>query len=247
MTTLKHLLATTLATTVGLAVVAAGTLAPAHADPGTVQVSSGPGVVFEECADHPLSYAVQPPADANHWNLRLVVQAPDGTATGGYIVASSGDPTTGVVTARLCGSETGAGAYTVTGTYQYYQGRITPTATIPVTPFTFDMRLPAGAVAASPSTSTPRLGQAVKVRVKVTEEQSTGEFRGTDSAKVLLQRLAQGRWVKVRGAKAVTTGNGAAKLRFRQAWKGKARFRAFANLGYVGRAASPSFVLRTRR
>lgn len=250
MSTLKqHLtiaLTTALTSAVGVTAVAVGTPGAAHAA-GPVQASSGPGVIFEEGADHPLSYSVEPPADANHWSLRLVVQAPDGTATGGYIAASTGDPTTGVVMARLCGSETGAGTYSVTGTYEYYQGRITPAATIAVTPFAFDMRLPTGAVSASPSTRTPRLGRAVTVRVKVTEEQPTGDFRGTAAAKVLLQRMAKGRWVKVRGAKAVTTGNGAAKLRFRHTWRGKTRFRAFANLGHPGRAASPSFVLRTRR
>ena len=220
----------------------------AQADPHTVSVTSVPGVIFEECSEHPISYSVDPPADANFWALHLTVQAPDGTATNNYLSASAaGDATTGVVMAKLCGATSGAGAYTVTGDYEYYQGRIIPTETIAVTPFTFDMRLPATAVAATASDRTPRLGRRTRVTVKVTQEQPTGELRGTEEARVLLQRRTAHGWVKVRGAKGVTAGNGIAKVRFEQAWKGRTRFRAFANLGFPGRAASPTFVLRTRR
>jgi hypothetical protein len=244
MSTLKDLLATTLATTVGLAVVAVGTPAPAYADPGTVQVSSGPGVIFEECADHPVSYSVSPSSDVWSWHIDLVLQAPDGTAGGSATVTSS-QPTTGVEMVRFCGSSHLPGTYTVTGTYKTFAG-MSMTST-PVTPFTIEMRKPLSSVTARASDRRPRRGQVVKVKVRVADERPTGALFPTAGAKVVLQRKVGARWVKVRGAKGVTRDSGVVQVRFTHGWRGKTRFRAFANLGYVGRTASPSFVLRTRR
>lgn len=244
MSTCTHLAASAL---LGLTAVVAGGSA-AQAGPQSVSVSSVAGVIFEDCHDHPISYAVAPPADANFWSIHLTVQGPDGTVADDFAsVSSASGATSGVVMTRLCGSTSGAGVFIATGTYEYYQGRITPTERIPVTPVTFEMRLPVSAVEATPSDRTPRLGRRTSVTVKVTEEQPTGELRGTEGARVLLQRRTGRGWVKVRGAKGVTTGNGVAKVRFEQAWRGRTRLRAFANLGFPGRAASPSFVLRTRR
>jgi hypothetical protein len=240
MSTFTHLIASSIAA--GLAL--AGLTAPAHADPNTITASSVPGVIFEGCTDHPINYSVDPPANASTWSIDFVLQAPDGTGAGSAFVTSS-DPKTGIEMVSFCGSDKIPGAYTVTGTYRHLVGS-TMTLT-PVTPFTFDMRKPYAAVTATSSDKTPRLGGVVKVKVLVTDERPTGEYFGTESAKVLLQRLKGGRWVKVRGAKGETTGNGVAKVTFRQAWKGRTKFRAFANLGYPGRAASAPFVLRTRR
>lgn len=244
MSTIKQLLTTALATTVGLAVATVGTPAPAHADPGTVQVSSGPGVVFEDCADHPISYSVSPSADVWSWSIELVLQAPDGTA-GGSATVTSDQPTTGVEMVRFCGESHLPGTYTVTGAYKTFAG-MTMTRT-PVTPFTIDMRKPLSAVSARASDRRPRRDQVVKVKVRVADERPTGTLFPTAGAKVVLQRKAGARWLRVRGATGVTRDDGVVQVRFRQRWTGRTSFRAFANLGFPGRAASPSFVLRTRR
>lgn len=240
MLTRKRLIVASVAT--GLAL--AGLAAPAQADPNTITASSVPGVIFAECSDHPISYSVDPPATASTWSIDFVFQAPDGTGAGSAIITSS-DPKTGVEMKSFCGSGDIPGVYTVTGTYRHLVGS-TMTLT-PVTPFTFEMRKPYAAVTATPSDKKPRLGQVVKVKVLVTDERPTGAYFATESARVLVQRLKGDRWVKVRGAKGVTKGNGIVQLRFKQAWKGRTKFRAFANLGYPGRAASEPFVLRTRR
>ena len=158
---------------------------------------------------------------------------------------TSSQPTIGVEMVQFCGSSHIPGTYSVTGTYKTFTG--TTMTRTPITPFTIDMRRPYSTVTAKASDRTPRRGQVVKVKVTVTDERPTGAFFATSGAKVILQRSAGDHWVRVRGAKGVTKHDGVVQVRFEQAWKGRTRFRAFANLGYPGRAASPSFVLRTRR
>lgn len=217
---------------------------PAHADPYPIQASSSPGVLFETCVEHPISYAVDPPDNAFTWSIDFTLQAPDGTGAGSDTVTTS-DPEAGVTTVQMCGSDLLPGTYTVTGTYRVLVGA-TMNLT-PVTPFTFDMRMPLSSVDAKPSDTRPRRGEVVKVKVKATDERPSGELFGTPSASVLLQRQVDGRWVKVRGAKGYTGRTGSTQIRFRNSWKGKNRFRVFANLGYPGKAASAPFTLRTRR
>ena len=238
---LKSLLVPVVSSVLALTALAA----PARAaDPYGIQAGSAAGVLFEDCTDHLISYSVAPPAGATTWSIDFVVQAPDGTGAGGAIVTTL-MPTTGLVPVQLCGSSHVPGTFTVTGTYRVLVG--TTMTRTPVTPFSFDMRLPAGSVSAEPSDTRPRRGQRVAVRVHVQDERPTGELFGTSGASVLLQRWKGGDWVKVRGAKGVTSNNGAVRLRFRHTWAGKTRFRVFANFGYPGRAASPSFTLRTKR
>ena len=76
MSTIKRLITVTLASALVSALIGVGLPAAARADPGTVHLSSGPGVIFEECADHPISYSVSPPSDAWNWSIELILQAP---------------------------------------------------------------------------------------------------------------------------------------------------------------------------
>ena len=105
MSTCTHLAASAL---LGLTAVVAGGSA-AQAGPQSVSVSSVAGVIFEDCHDHPISYAVAPPADANFWSIHLTVQGPDGTVADDFVsVSSASGATSGVVMTRLCGSTSGA-------------------------------------------------------------------------------------------------------------------------------------------
>lgn len=226
-----------------------GLAPPASADDYSVAVSSAPGVIFEDCSDHPFTYSVAPPADAYSWSIELTIQAPDGTAAGSVYVGRS-SPATGVATESVCTDYYGPGTYSVAGVYEVVQpdgALYTKTVRTPVTPFTFDLRLPYATVAAKPSDKSPRVGQRVKVHVKLTDERPSGGYFPTADAPVTLQRLKGSKWVAIHGTKEYTTTSGKAVLKFRSAWKGKTRFRVRANAGFIGKVDSSTFTLRSKR
>jgi hypothetical protein len=237
------------ALSIALVLGALGPAAPAEAGPYDVTVASGPGVIFADCTDHPFNYSVTPPEDANSWNIELTVQAPDGTS-GGSVYVGPSSPTTGVATESFCPGESMAGTYSVTGVYEVLEfngGMIGEFTRTPVTPFTFDLRLPYSKVTAKASDKSPKVGQRVKVNVKVADERPAGGFFGTTDAGVQLQRLKGSRWVGVSGTKEYTGSAGTVQLRFRHAWKGMTTFKIVVDLGYLGKTSSSNFTLRTRR
>jgi hypothetical protein len=227
-----------------------GLAAPASADATTVSVSSAPGVLFPECTDHPFSYSVTPPETAIAWSIELVVQAPDGTS-GGSLYISKGDPTTGVETETFCPSSSIPGTYGVTGTYKVVDddpnSSFPKTTITPVAPFTFDLRLAYAKVDARASDKTPRIGQKVRVNVKVSDERPSGGFFATSGAEVKLQRLKGSAWVNVPGGRAYTSSNGRVQVRFRTKARGKTRYRALADVTDIGKVSSSTFTLRTSR
>lgn len=226
-----------------------GLTAPASADDYSVVVTSGPGVIFADCTEHPFNYSVTPPPDASSWKIELAIQAPDGTS-GGSVYVGSSSPTTGVATATFCPNESMAGTYTVTGLYEVLEfngGLIAQFTRTPVTPFTVELRLPSSEVTATASDETPRLGQRVRVNVEVSDERPAGGFFGTSDVGVQLQRLKGSKWVGVRGTKEVTGSAGTVRLRFRHVWKGRTKFRVRADLDYLGKQSSSTFKLRARR
>lgn len=245
-----HRFARACALMIASALVTVGLAAPASAGPYDVSVTSGPGVIFEGCSEHAFNYSVTPPEATDQWSINLSVQRPDGSDGGSMLVVSPA-PTTGVLVDEVCSESSMPGTYTVTGVYKVLEnvpGQIAYKTTLtPVTPFTFDMRAHYAAVTAKPSDKTPRLGQRVKVRVAVTDERPSGGFFPTDSAPVVLQRLKGSKWVGVRGTKEYTVAAGKAVLRFRHAWRGKTKFRARANVGFIGKVDSSTFTLRARR
>lgn len=239
------------ASTLSIALVlgAVGQAAPAEAGPYDVTVTSGPGVIWADCTGHPFNYSVTPPEDASSWKIELTLHAPDGTS-GGSVYVGPSSPTTGVATESFCPGESLPGTYTVTGVYEVLEfngGMIAEITRTPVTPFTFDLRLPFSEVTARASDKTPKVGHRVKVNVKVADERPAGGFFGTTDAGVQLQRLKGTRWVGVSGTKEYTGSAGTVQLRFRHAWKGKTKFKVVADLGYLGKTSSGVFTLRSRR
>ncbi|WP_162799439.1 hypothetical protein [Nocardioides sp. 616] len=218
--------------------------APVQADPTTVSVSVGPGVLYDGCTDHPINYSVAPPLDAYSWSLQLVFQAPDGTSAGSAYI-SKGDPTTGVETKQFCPGDELPGTYSVTGTYTVMP-RSGNTPATAITPFTFDLRLPTTQVTAKASEKKPKVGKQVKVRVTVSDERPSGGLFGTSGAKVQLQRKKGAKWVSVAGANGYTKSSGKALLKFKQKWKGKTTFRVVADLDDLGSGTSSAFKLRGR-
>lgn len=244
-----HRLARACTLAIALLVTTVGLAAPASAGPYDVTVTSGPGVIFADCTEHPFTYAVTPPEDASSWKIELAIQAPDGT-TGGSVYVGPSSPTTGVAMESFCPEESLPGTYTVTGVYEvleFHGGMIADFTRTPVTPFTFELRLPASEVTAKASDKTPKVGQRVKVNVKVSDERPAGGFFGTSDAGVQLQRLKGAKWVGVSRTKEVTGSAGTVQLRFRHGWKGKTKFKVVADLGYLGKVSSSVFALRTRR
>lgn len=223
-----------------------GVPANAQASDTTVVVSAAPGVLFPECVDVPVSYTVNPPADFISWSIDLVIQRPDGTA-GGNIWVSRGAPLSGVTTERFCPSSDMPGTYTVTGTYKFsawVDSKYSSTTT-PVAPFTIELRAPQLAITAKAMTRKPRAGKNQVVAVKVTDERPNGAFFGTGNADVRLQRLKGSRWVTVRGAKGYTKSNGALRLKFRNQWRGKTKYRATARVSDIG-SVTTEFTVRSR-
>lgn len=223
-----------------------GLAAPASAGLTDVSVTSGPGVLFPECTEHPFNYVVSPPDTALTWSIELVVQQPDGTA-GGSLFISKGDPIAGVDTESFCPSSSLPGTYTVTGVYQVTESSPVRTTTTPITPFTFDLRLAYAKVEATASDKTPRLGQKVKVNVKVSDERPSGGFFATSGAEVKLQQFKGSSWVNVAGGKAFTSSSGRVQVKFKNKSKGKTKYRVQADVNDIGKVSSSTFKLRTAR
>jgi hypothetical protein len=236
--------AVTVVGVVGLGALAA----PAQADQYDATVTSGPGVLYEECTGHPINYSVTPALDAITWSMRLVFQAPDGTAAGSVFI-SQGDPTTGVETKEFCAGDNIPGTYTVTGTYEVLENRGTVSVaktTRAITPFTFDLRLAQVQVAAKAPKKKMKVGQKARVSVTVSDERPSGGFFGSAYSEVEIQRQKGSGWVRVPGASSTTSTSGKVSLRFKNKWKGKSKFRAVGTVIDLGTAASPTFTLRAR-
>ncbi len=97
----------------------AGVAAPAGAQPerqrqarlaATADISAPPGVLYDDCVDHPVRYTVTAdPPDAT-WQLNVDTADPTGARGGGnYRSNSFGDPAAGTVGVQMCGAVPGAG------------------------------------------------------------------------------------------------------------------------------------------
>ena len=206
-------------------------------------------MLYSDCTEHPFSYGVSPPETAITWSIELVVQQPDGTS-GGSVFISKGDPTTGITTESFCPSTSIPGTYSVSGTYKVVDDdpdSLYPKTTLtPVVPFTFDLRLAYAKVEAKASDRTPKIGQKVKVNVKVSDERPSGGYFATSGASVKLQQLKGSKWVNVAGGKGYTESNGRVQVRFKNKAKGKTEYRVQADVSDIGTVSSSVFTLRTR-
>lgn len=231
-----------LVTTVGLA-------APASAGPYDVTVTSGPGVIFADCTEHPFTYAVTPPEDADQWSLQLEIRQPNGEYAGRLHVVSPA-ATAGVLTERFCPRYSVPGLYTVYGEYKVLENdpdSINYKQTItPVPSFTVEMRMAEVEVTAAPSDTTPRVGELVTVRVKVADETAGGLSPSSDAPVALQQRKGK-KWVTVRGAKVDTSKKGAAVVKFRAKSPGKAKYRVRTKTHASVKASSDGFTIRVTR
>lgn len=236
--------------TIALVLGALGPAAPAEAGPYDVTVTSGPGVIFADCTDHPFNYSVTPPPAADQWSIQLDVRGPDGGYAGTLMVVSPA-ATAGVLTERFCPHYSDPGIYTVTGTYKVleddpdsfaYKQTITPVA-----PFTVEMRVAEAEVTAEPSDTTPRIGQLVTVRIKVADELADGGHTPSANAPVALQKRKGRKWVTVRGAKVDTSKKGSAVLKFRPKSAGRAKYRAHTKTHTSVKASSDGFTIRVTR
>jgi hypothetical protein len=160
------------------------------------------------CVEHPVSYAVTVDPSDNTWFLALEVRNEAGQMVEGNY-RRAGDPTSGVVGIRMCGGVNEPGTFTLQGRLLYGLTNSTP-----VPPTTFSMRNPYTNTAIKPSTTNPRKGQKVAIKIKSRDEMPGGYERKA-GATVLLQEKTKSGWKKVKGSKAETNEKGKAKVTVR--------------------------------
>ena len=200
--------------------------------PGTLTTSDG--VLFQSCVRHPVSYAASP--GSGNWSLFLTSTRSDGSA-GPFASLSSGlgDQPTGVTTLDFCAGD-GAGVYvpgryTVSGALSWVDGGGV-THDEQLAPAAFTMAKPATRTTLTLSDRTPRPGQPISFRVKVTVQSPAGWTRVPDDALPLrLRVLARGpgeqRFSPLSGASGVYDYGGTWSRKFR--WLGtlpRAQFEA---------------------
>jgi hypothetical protein len=209
--------------------------APASAE--VVGSTSGPTVVlYNDCRDNPISYAIQATPDVSHWNMEIDVLAPDGTSEGGTFLSSYFDTPTGTFTVLTCGSEM-PGVYTVVGTGEY-EGADGLTRTWQMAPSTFLVR----AAHTKTRLTKKSLGQGrYSLRVSVKDERPAGYF-ATDTAKVRLERLDHGKWRRVpRVSIFVSDGKGSVRVSTKHFVKVRAK--TVANYNYESSTSRPVTLL----
>lgn len=195
----------------------------AHAVEAGGSVAGNDGVLHQDCRQHPYSYALSIPEDAESWDLEVTVLGPDGLEDTSDYLSDGAYETSGVATFQMCGGGM-PGLYTLTATLTHYDADYNRVTTeLPAA--SFSMRLPYTRTALSVSDRTPRYNQAVTFKIKTVDERPNGYF-ATPYATVRLQSRRDGRWVNVTGSKTTTSSTGVATLRFRWNTRATVKVRA---------------------
>lgn len=234
----RGLIAVLVGLTIGLGALTVGS-SPAYAASGST--SSTSGVLYPSCLNHSYRYSLSLPAGAVDWDLSVNLLAPDGTAEGSDYLYAGANPASGASSFLFCGFEM-AGRYTIQATGEWYDNAYNahPFA---VPNSSFVMRHPRSRTQLRVSDRTPRRGQVVRFRIKVTDERPRGFFR-TQYARVLLQHKVRVRWVTYRWSRTTTNNRGVVTLKARFRGKPvKVRARTLPN-GYT---SSYSRVIRLHR
>lgn len=187
---------------------------PAHAGSTFGSVSGVDGVLYDDCLPHPYAYSIGTvPADAKTWDLRVTLLGPDGLDAGGDFVATP--VSTGTRAFVLCPPANAYGTYTIRARFEWGTGDVADQSA-PLDDAHFTLRKPGSRTSLAVSTRRPAYGQVVRYRVGAFDEQPTGYLRRA-FAWVHLEKRVDGRWVRMRGGRAMTheTGEVVIRLRYR--------------------------------
>jgi hypothetical protein len=196
-----------------VAAVVAGVTAPsgapaeeglARTQSGTVTIASG--VLYEGCYDLPYGYNIAVTPDQADWYLHVDAVHSDGQLEGGDFL-SGRNSAVGTSTVQFCDSAE-AGAYILDARLGLFE-------TGPELPdVAFTMRKPYTATTASASAKKAKVGKKLKLKVASSEERATGYGQHIGGF-VILERLVNGTWKKVKGSKTYTNNDGRANIRVR--------------------------------
>jgi hypothetical protein len=206
-------------------------------------ISTDNGVLYSGCRMHHFSFVVTVPAGSTHWNLDVDVYGPDGLeVSGDYLYGSTDNPSPGTGSVQICASEL-AGTYAFSTSFEWSDQDYTDHSTT-LAPVRFTMRRPSTRTSIAASTTNPRYGQVVTLRVTSRDERPAGYFANRYGV-VRIQRLVAGRWVTLRGGQLTTGSYGTASKRYRFVSRHRERFQAVTLTNpYYTRSASPGLVLR---
>lgn len=179
---------------------------------GSATITGIDGVLYDDCVAHPYGYAVVPPDGAVYWALDLVLLGPDGRQAATGRVARPEPSGAGSFT--LCPPANLYGGYTIRATLVWGAAEETIDQSSPLADAHFTLRRPDTRTALSVSTRRPARGQLVAYRIATTDERPEG-YVATPFTWVHLEQRVDGRWVRIRGGRAVTHSTGRVTVRLR--------------------------------
>lgn len=197
-----------------LVLVLAGVGSPAHADATYGSVAGVNGVLYDDCRSYPYAYSVVKPGGAGYWALSTTLVGPDGREADTDYVP---EPTSGTSAfGLLCTQTDRYGTYTIHARVEWGPDASNINSSSTFDDAYFTLRKPHSRTTLSVSTRRPAFGQVVGYRVTAYDERPAGFVRRA-FAWVHLEKRLDGRWVRIRGGRAMThnTGRVTVRLRYR--------------------------------
>lgn len=208
----RRRLAALLGTLVGTLALLCLPAVPAQAGTPYASVSGINGVLYDDCGAYPFRWSVDVPGGGSYRALNLQLIAPDGSQADSAYVVPDADLASGVATFRLCRPGDPYGTYTIRGTVEWAPTASDPKTSAQLDDAHFTMRRPLSRTSVTASTRRPAYGQLVTYRLRSYDEQPTG-YAANAFAWVHLEKRVAGRWVRVKGGRAMTHRTGAVKVR----------------------------------
>jgi hypothetical protein len=192
-------------------VVAAVLAIPNPASAGTGSTSSGNGVLYDVCHDHPWSASVDP--DGDDWRLDVTVVDPQGNIFATDQVVGETDLSTSIEGDwTFCGNEF-YGHYTVQSTLTEYLPNGDVDSETPFADDTFVMRKPRSRTVLKVSDLTPHYNETVRFRATSKKEHPGGYARAPYAVTRLQFKSPQG-WVNLRRSQKTASAKGVTVWRY---------------------------------
>ncbi|RNM11653.1 hypothetical protein EFL26_21035 [Nocardioides pocheonensis] len=172
------------------------------------------GVLYDDCGSYPFRYSVDVPGGGDYRALNLQLVAPDGSQADTAYVVPDANLASGTGAFRLCRPTDPYGTYTIRGTVEWAPTVDAAKTSAPLDDAHFTMRKPSSRTSVAASTRRPAYGQVVAYRFRSLLEEPSG-YAPDAFAWVHLEKRVAGRWVRVKGGRAMTHGTGAVTVRLR--------------------------------